>query len=195
MEHCFYNDSLKNLIQWNMFMLNCVYVCIYILSGDAYSHIFFFPMESVSLVKQSWSMSITLIIVSSRCMENFNIIDLFERIQSFIITSVQFSSVTQSCWTLRPHGLQHVRRPCPSPTSGVYSNSCPLSWWRHPTISSSVITFSSCLQSFPAWESFPMGQFFASDGLSIGLSSEILFSGDQGFCLKQEFILISDDQY
>ena len=61
---------------------------------------------------------------------------------------------------LWPHELQHTRPPCPSPTHGVYSNSCPLSWWCHPTISSSVIPFSSCLQSFPASGSFPMSQLF-----------------------------------
>ena len=76
---------------------------------------------------------------------------------------VQFSSVAQ-CPTLWPHGLQHARPPCPSPTPGVYSNSCPLSWWCHPTISSSVIPFSSCPQSFPASGSFPMSQLFASGG-------------------------------
>ena len=69
-------------------------------------------------------------------------------------SSVQFSSVTQSCLTLQPHGLQHARPPCPSPTSGACSNSCPLSRWCHPTISSSVIPFSSRLQSFPASGSF-----------------------------------------
>ena len=66
----------------------------------------------------------------------------------------QFSSVTQSCLTLWLHGLQHARPPCPSPTPRVYSNSCPLSWWCHPTIWSSVIPFSSHLQSFPASGSF-----------------------------------------
>ena len=66
---------------------------------------------------------------------------------------VQFSS--QLCTTLRPHGLQHARPLCPLPTHRVYSNSCPLSWWCHPTISSSVIPFSSFLQSFPASGSFP----------------------------------------
>ena len=83
--------------------------------------------------------------------------------------SVQFgcSAVSDS---LQPHGLQHARPPCPSPTLRVYSNSCPLSWWCHPTISSSVIPFSSCLQSFPASESFPMSQLFASWGQSIGVS-------------------------
>ena len=74
--------------------------------------------------------------------------------------------------SLRPHGLQHTRPPwCPSPTSGVYSNSCPLSWWCHPTISSSVILFSSRLQSFPALGSFQMSQFFTSGGQSIGVSA------------------------
>ena len=82
----------------------------------------------------------------------------------------QFSSVAQ-CPTLRPQGLQHARPPCPSPTPGVYSNSCPLSWWCHPTISSSVITFSSCPQSFPASGSFPMSQIFTSGGQSIGVSA------------------------
>ena len=80
-----------------------------------------------------------------------------------------FSSVAQSCLTLRPHGLQHTRLPCPSPTLGVYSNSWH--WWCHPTISSSVIPFSSCLQSFPASGSFPMSPFFASGGQNIGVSA------------------------
>ena len=83
----------------------------------------------------------------------------------------QFSSVTQSCLTLRPHGLQHARLPCPSPTPRTCSNSCPLSRWCHPTISSSVIPFSSCLQSFPALGSFPRSQLFASGGPSIGVSA------------------------
>ena len=75
-------------------------------------------------------------------------------------TMLQFSSVTQSCLTLRPHELQHSRPPCPSPTPKVYSDSCPLSWWRHPAISSSVVPFSSCPQSLPASGSFPMSQLF-----------------------------------
>ena len=89
------------------------------------------------------------------------------------VTSVQFSSVTHSVMSnsLQSHGLQHARLPCPSPTPGVYSNSCPLSWGCHPTISSSVVPFSSCLQSFPALGSFPMSQFFTLGGQSIGVSS------------------------
>ena len=73
--------------------------------------------------------------------------------------------------SLRPHGLQHTRPSCPSPTPGVYSNSCPLSQWCHPTISSSIIPFSSCLQSFPASGSFHMSPFFTSGGQSIVVSA------------------------
>ena len=73
--------------------------------------------------------------------------------------------------SLRPHGLQHTRLPCPSPTPRACSNSCASSWWCHPTISSSVIPFFSCLQSFPASGSFPLSQFFASGGQSIGVSA------------------------
>ena len=73
--------------------------------------------------------------------------------------------------SLRPHGLQHTRLPCPSPTPGAYSNSCPLNQWCHPTISSSVVPFSSCFQSFPAQGSFQMSQFFASGDQSIGVSA------------------------
>ena len=82
--------------------------------------------------------------------------------------SVQFSSVAQSCLTLPPHGLQQARLRCPSPTPGACSNSCPSSWWCHPTISSSIVPFSSCLQSFPASGSFQMSHSFASGGQSFG---------------------------
>ena len=78
------------------------------------------------------------------------------------------SVVSDSLW---PQGLQYARLPCPSPTPGASSNSCPSSQWCHPTISSSVVPFSSCLQSFPASGSFPMSQFFASGGQSIGVSA------------------------
>jgi len=84
---------------------------------------------------------------------------------------LQFSSVAQSCPTLQSHESQHTRPPCPSPTPGVYSDSCPLSQWCHPTISSSVISFASRLQSFPPSGSFQMSQFFASGGQSIGVSA------------------------
>ena len=73
--------------------------------------------------------------------------------------------------SLQPHGLQHDRLPCPSPTPQTCSNSRPLSWWCHPTNSSSVVLFSSCLQSFPASGSFQMSQFFALRGQSIRVSA------------------------
>ena len=87
-----------------------------------------------------------------------------------LFSSVQFSHsvMPDSLW---PHGLQHARPPCPSPTPRVYPNSCPLNWWCHPTISSFVIPFFSCLQSFPASVSFQMSQLFASGGLSIRVSA------------------------
>ena len=76
--------------------------------------------------------------------------------------------------TLRSHVLQHDSLLCPPPTPGVYSNSCPLSWWCHPIVSSSVIPFSSCPQFFSAAESFQMSQLFASSGQSVGASASIL---------------------
>ena len=76
-----------------------------------------------------------------------------------------------SCLTLRPHGLQHARIPCPSPSPGACSNSCPLSWWYHPNISSSAIPFSFCPQSFPESGSSPMSWLFESSGQSIGASA------------------------
>ena len=84
--------------------------------------------------------------------------------------SVQFSHSFMFD-SLRPHEPQHTRPPCPSPTPRVHPNSCPLSRWCHPTISSSVVPFSSCSQSFPASGSFQMSQFFASGGQSIGVSA------------------------
>ena len=86
------------------------------------------------------------------------------------LLSVQFRSVAQLCPTLCDPMLQHARPHCPKPTPGIYSNSCPLSQWCHPMISSSVIPFSFCLQSFPASGSFPVSQFFSSGGQSIGVS-------------------------
>ena len=73
--------------------------------------------------------------------------------------------------SLRPHELQHAKPPCPSPTPGVHSNSCPSSQWCHPTISSSVVPFSSCPQSLPASESFSMSQLFEWGGQSTGVSA------------------------
>ena len=91
-------------------------------------------------------------------------------IKNLWATSIQFSRSVVSN-SLQPHGLQHARPPCPSPTPGVYSNSCPLSQWCHPNISSSVVPFSSCLQSFQASGSFKISQLFTSGGQSIGVSA------------------------
>ena len=85
--------------------------------------------------------------------------------------SVQFSSVTQSCPTLRPHESQHSRPPCSSPTPGDDSDSCPSSQWYHLAISSLAVPFSSCPQSLPASESFPMSQLFIWRGQSTGVSA------------------------
>ena len=91
-----------------------------------------------------------------------------EQNMCFFFFFFQFSRsvLSDSLW---PHGRQHARLPCPSPTPRVYLDSCPLSWWCHPTTSSSVVPFSSRLQSFPASGSFPVSQFFATGGQSIGV--------------------------
>ena len=90
------------------------------------------------------------------------------KLVQFVKWEFSHSVVSNSLW---PHGLQHTRLPCPSPTPKACSNSCPSSWWCYPTISSLVISFSSYLQSFPASGSFPMSQCFASGGQSIGISA------------------------
>ena len=89
------------------------------------------------------------------------------RVASISFSQFSRSVVSNSLW---PHGLQHARLPCPSPSPGVCSNLCPSGQWCHPNISSSVIPFSSCLQSFPAAGSFQMSQFFTSGGQNIGAS-------------------------
>ena len=93
---------------------------------------------------------------------------IFLKALSLNIVSFNHSFMSDS---LRPHESQHARPPCPSPTPGVHSNSCPSSQWCHPVISSSVVPFSSCLQSLPASECFPMSQLFASGGQNIGVSA------------------------
>ena len=112
-----------------------------------------------NLLLSVWLHGLFLVIFSSK---------IVSLLPNKVISSVQFSVMSDSLWCYR---LQHSRLPCPSPTPRACSNSCPLSWWGHPTISSSVIPFSSCLQSFPASGSFPMRQFFSSGGQSIGVSA------------------------
>ena len=104
--------------------------------------------------------------------------DSFKKVKQYMSKLSLFShSVTSD--SLRPQGLQHARLFCLSPSSRACSNSCPLSWWCHPTISSSLVAFSSCLQSFPASESFPMNQFFTSGGQSIGVSASASVLSDE----------------
>ena len=100
--------------------------------------------------------------------------------------SVQFSCSVMSN-SLRPHGLQYAGLPCPSPAPGACSNSCPLSQWCHPTISSSVVPFSSCLQSFPASGSFQMSQFFTSDGQSFRWSFSFSISLSNVYSVQISF--------
>ena len=93
---------------------------------------------------------------------------MFNVIKSFSSFQFSHSVVSNSLW---PHELQHARPPCPSPTPGVYPNSCPSSWCCHPAISSSVVPFSSCPQSLPASGSFPVSQLFVWGGQIIGVSA------------------------
>ena len=103
----------------------------------------------------------------------FTMLTLSNRLQDFLSNSVHFSQSVVSD-SLRPHEPQHARPPCPSPTPRVYWNSCPSSRWCHPTISSSVVPFSSCLESFAASGSFPVSQLFAWGGQIIGVSASAL---------------------
>ena len=102
-----------------------------------------------------------------QCIENSD--TKHTKILTSVMCSVQFSCFVMPNF-LRSHEPQHTRPPCPSPTPGVHQNPCPLSQWCHPTISSSVVPFSSCLQFFLASGSFPMSQLFASGGQSIGVT-------------------------
>ena len=110
---------------------------------------------------------------------------------SIPVQIIQFSRSVVSD-SLRLYGLQLARRPCPSLTPGACSNLCPLSWWHHPTTSSSVVPFSSCLQSFPASGSFQMSQLFASGGQSTGVSASTsvlpMNTQDFAFCHKSGVI-------
>ena len=100
-------------------------------------------------------------------------------VKSLPFSSVHFSHLVVSN-SLQPHGLQHARLPCPLPTPGACSNSCPSSGWCHPVMSSSVVPFSSRLQSFLASGSFPRSQFFASGGQTIGASASVLLKNISG---------------
>jgi len=130
-----------------------------------------------------WVHNIWLLCVMTKFVQVFSLIELSWKLEESVkqsrffrtrvlkqLSSVQFSRSVVSD-PLRPHESQHARPPCPSPTPGVHPDSRPSSQWCHPAISSSVIPFSSCLQSFPASESFPMSQLFTWGGQSIGVSA------------------------
>ena len=116
--------------------------------------------------------------LNCRCDLSPLIIKVNKKIRCYLGCSVKFSRsvVSDSLWH---HESQHARPPCLSPTPGVHPNSCPLSWWCHPAISSSVVPFSSCPQSLPASESFPMSQLFARGGQSTGVSALASFLNTQ----------------
>ena len=115
--------------------------------------------------EQKWCIPLLGLVPKMLCM-------VFDALFPLLIwlSSVWFSRSVMSDF-LQPHGLQHARPPCPSPTPRAYPNSCPLSRWCHPTISSSIVPLSSCPQSFPASGSFQMSQHFTSGGQSIGVSA------------------------
>ena len=144
-----WNQSYYSLMIWLLYFSKNIY-------WDVFN--FFLPFM-YAFVINLWHMKLPC----ARCHK-------FHGEDGDIFSSVQFSCsvMSNSLW---PHGLQHTRPPCPSPNPGAYSKPCPLTRWCHPTISSSVVPFSSCLQSFPASGSFQMSQFFTSGGQSIGVSA------------------------
>ena len=108
--------------------------------------------------------------VACACKQKFSLVQFSRSVVSDSFSSVQFSCSVVSD-SLRPHESQHPRPPCPSPTPGVHWDSRPLSQWCHPAISSSIVPYSSCSQSLPASESFPMSQLFSWGGQSTGVSA------------------------
>ena len=149
------NDIIRSMSQEPLLFKFCFQILGFIVA------IFLIALKTVC-----WSKFTNNVVLYSSAQQT----ESASRIHSDQFSSVQFSrSVMSNSWW--PHELQHARPPCPSPTPRVYSNSCPWSRWCHPTISSSVVPFSSCLQSFPASGSFPMSQLFASGGQSTGVSA------------------------
>ena len=131
----------------------------------------FLQLKSSTLVLRLFQWDPVKLIVLINCYWNLHKSLLFSTIFFMVfLLLVQFSRSVVSN-SLRPHELQHARPPCLSPTPGIHPNSCALSRWCHPAISSSVIPFSSCPQSLPASESFPMSQLFAWGGQSTGVSA------------------------
>ena len=145
--------SIKHIKKFNLFSSVCVL-----------PHVEISPFYKDSIIGLGFTTPNDLIFTRHLQRSKFQIKALFIGTGIRLSTSFQFSSVAQSCPTLRPHESQHARPPCPSLTPGVHSDSCPSSWWCHPAISSSVVPFSSCPQSLPASESFPISQLLAWGG-------------------------------
>ena len=153
---CMIQHSINCLLVYNeIFAATCI--PFFVLAARRIIFWFYFQIQQTSWLF-GWHIHLTT------CLGSFYFAHI---LFSF---SVQFSHLVMSD-SLWPHGLQHARLPCPSSIPRVCSNSCPLSQWCHPTISSSVVPFCSRLQSFPASESFQMSQFFESGGQSIGVSA------------------------
>ena len=134
-----------------------------------------FPSSELYIVESGKASCTLMSVIVAQCFSYLNFSSfkresIKKKSGTLPLTSVQFSCSVMSD-SLRPHGLQHARLPCPSPTPRVYLNSCALSRWCHPTISSSVVPFSFCLRSFPASGSFPRSQLFTSRSQSIGISA------------------------
>ena len=159
---------------------NCCFLTYTQISQEAgevvwYSHLF-----------KNYSQFVVTHTVKGLSIVNETEVNIFLELFCFLcdpISSVQFSHSVMSN-SLQIHESQHVRPPCPSPTARVYTNQCPLSQWCHPTISSSVVPFSSCPQSLPASGSFPMSQLFPSGGQRIGVSTStsVLPMNTQDWC-------------
>ena len=141
--------------------------------GKSLSHVWLLATPWTAARQEYWSgPGMDRFILFNISWQGKNVADITTFSHSISTYWVRFSSVAQWCLTFcNPGARQHSRLPCPSPTPGVCSDSCPSSRWCYPTISSSILPFSSCLQSFPASGSFPMSQFFTSGGHSTGVSA------------------------
>ena len=134
-------------------------------SISTFKILFHCPLISIVAVnKPAVNLFVALLKVIFLSLACYQCIYLLERVSQWVQS-------LSGVWLWDPHGLEAARLSCPLPTPRACSNSCPLSWWCHPTISSSVVPFSSCLQSFPASEFFPVSQFFTSGGQSIEVSA------------------------
>ena len=180
--------SIKNLFWW--IWLKALLVCLFIFSKNQllvsliflsfffiYSHFdiyyFLLPILVFSYSFSSFFKYTFRFLFENFCFPVVGLYSHYKLLKTAFAVSYQFSSVQSLSLSdsLQHHGIQHTRLLCPSPIPGAYSNSCPSSQWCHPTTSSSVLSFSSCLQSFPASGCFPISQLFASGGQSIGVSA------------------------